>query len=200
MGPGTRTRVFALAAILLIAASATSSAQPPTQLQYPTKKPPRSVRKGRSELPDPSPLSAKRLHRMVIKWDKNAPALRDVNVVDLSKSQVSERWAGRFALELFERGVLIERVRFNFPMLGAELREGGKSVATSIDANVATTAEVSFPAVDRGDKLELRDRATGRRWSLAWPPRPEEPAAIRPDAKAKEEVSPAPGARSPMVK
>ncbi len=196
MGSSTHVRILALASALSLAPFAVSRAEAPKQLKYPAKKRPHAIRRGPSEVPDPAPLYAKRRHQLVVKWDRNAPGIQNVNTVDLPKPESIERWTGRFALELFDRGVLVERVRFNFPMLGAEVHEGRRSVAAAIDANVVTTADVAFPAVDRGDKLELRDRATGRRWQLAWPPRIQALVDIPVDAG----VFDAPEASAPLVK
>ena len=78
---------------------------------------------------------------------------------------------GRFALELFEGPALIERVRFDFPLLGApEPGDGGGASAPSFTQKLRTRIGVVFPATPRGTRLELWDRATNRRWSLPWPP------------------------------
>ena len=76
---------------------------------------------------------------------------------------------GRFALELFEGPTLIERVRFDFPLLGAP--RARRTPSPSFAGKLRTRIGVVFPATKRGTRLELWDRATGRRWSLPWPPR-----------------------------
>ena len=78
---------------------------------------------------------------------------------------------GRFAIELFEGPTLIERVRFDFPMLGPpEPLDAGYMAPPSLQKNLTTRIGVLFPAVNRGTRLELWDRATDRRWPLPWPP------------------------------
>jgi hypothetical protein len=87
---------------------------------------------------------------------------------------------GRFALELFEGNALIERVRFDFPLLGApEALDAGLTPAPSLTQKLRTRIGVVFPATLRGTRLELLDRATGRRWSIPWPPRDREPESSR---------------------
>jgi hypothetical protein len=77
---------------------------------------------------------------------------------------------GRFAIELFEGPTLIERVRFDFPLLGAgEDPDGGWRAPPQIERKLTTRIGVVFPATNRGTRLELWDRATNRRWSLPWP-------------------------------
>jgi hypothetical protein len=160
-----------------------ADAEPPRRLKYPTKARPRP-RVVSSELPDPAPLCEKGRYRIDVRWDKETPSILTVNTVDNEKAEPVERWAGRFALELFEHGVLIERARFNFPMLGASRQERAKSMAAAIDANLSSTTEVAFPATSRGDRFELRDRATGKRWQLAWPPKVEPLRVLPPDERA----------------
>ncbi len=72
---------------------------------------------------------------------------------------------GRFALELFEGPTLVERARFDFPLLGAEEPDA----ALSFTPKLRTRIGVVFPATKRGTRLELVDRATRRRWALPWP-------------------------------
>jgi hypothetical protein len=161
-------------------AAVSAHAEPPRRLKYPTKAPPKP-RVVSSELPDPAPLYATGRYQISVRWDKETPSILTVNTVDGVKAEAVERWAGRFALELFEDGVLIERARFNFPMLGAP--EGGKSMAGAIDKNLSSTTEVAFPATPRGNRFELRDRATGKRWQLAWPPKVEALRVLAIDAR-----------------
>jgi hypothetical protein len=89
---------------------------------------------------------------------------------------------GRFALELFEGPTLIERVRFDFPLLGAA--DGDASVA--LTPKLRTRIGVVFPATVRGTRLELWDRASNRRWTLPWPvPGTDGAASLPQDAGAR---------------
>jgi hypothetical protein len=72
---------------------------------------------------------------------------------------------GRFAIELYEGAALVERVRFDFPLLGGV--EPDASVA--LTPKLRTRIGVVFPATKRGTRIELLDRATGKRWALPWP-------------------------------
>ena len=90
--------------------------------------------------------------------------LLGVKKVDLPGPQATPRAIGRFAIELFEGPVLIERVRFDFPMLGAALRP--------------------TPA----GKAPRRSRRSSRRGSASCSPRPGEArsssSSIAPPASA----------------
>ena len=75
---------------------------------------------------------------------------------------------GRFAIELFEGPTLIERVRFDFPMLGPpEPLDAGYMAPPSLQKNLTTRIGVMFPAVNRGTRLELWDRATDQEMAAA---------------------------------
>lgn len=89
---------------------------------------------------------------------------------------------GRFALELFEGPTLIERVRFDFPMLGVpDGPDAGMRTAPRFEPKLRTRIGVLFPATKRGTRLELWDRARDVRMPLPWPPK-EGPAGAAPDA------------------
>ena len=76
---------------------------------------------------------------------------------------------GRFALELYEGPTLIERVRFDFPLL-VEGEDAGAKKPPSITRHLTSRIGVVFPVTSRGTRLELWDRGTDRRWTLPWPP------------------------------
>jgi hypothetical protein len=88
------------------------------------------------------------------------------------KPVVTVRRMGRFAVELWIGRELVERVRFDFPLLAAE---EGTQKTTPLHAPptfAAATAEavVRVPASPRALRAVLVDRATGRTQELAWPP------------------------------
>jgi hypothetical protein len=117
-------------------------------------------------LPDPPPIVDRAQWVFDLRWDRGDVWLLGVRAMDLPSPQATPRAMGRFALELFEGPALIERVRFDFPLLGVPEPDGGVSLA----AKLRTRIGVVFPRSLRGARLELWDRATNRRWSLPWPP------------------------------
>jgi hypothetical protein len=120
---------------------------------------------------DPEPLRERHQWVFDLRWDRGDVWLVDVRALDLPAPQATPRVMGRFALELFEGAALFERVRFDFPLLGAvDTGDGGWSSAPSITQKLRTRIGVVFPATHRGTRLELVDRATNRRWSVPWPP------------------------------
>jgi hypothetical protein len=121
--------------------------------------------------PDPTPLVSRKQWVFDLRWSKGDPYLLGVNALDVGVPQETPRAMGRFAIELFEGPALIERVRFDFPMLGPpEPADAGWNAPPSLQKNLTTRIGVMFPAVNRGTRLELWDRATDRRWPLPWPP------------------------------
>jgi hypothetical protein len=116
--------------------------------------------------PDPSPLVSRGQWVFDLRWDRGEVWLLGARTMELPSPRPTPRAMGRFALELFEGPALIERVRFDFPLLGVPEADGG----VSLTARLRTRIGVVFPATTRGTRLELWDRATNRRWALEWPP------------------------------
>jgi hypothetical protein len=118
--------------------------------------------------PDPQPLVEAEQRVFDLRWDRGEVWLLGVEAAKLPAPQATPRAMGRFALELYEGPglALVERVRFDFPLLGPPEGDGG---GPSLTAKLRTRIGVMFPATSRGTRLELVDRATGRRWALPWP-------------------------------
>jgi hypothetical protein len=126
--------------------------------------------------PDPSPLTERMQWVFDLRWDKGELYLVQVESRDMGEPRVTPRVFGRFALELFEGKALMERVRFDFPMLGgnADLEDAGVGAVrppVRMSARLRTRIGVLFPATSRGTRLELWDRATDERYALPWPPK-----------------------------
>jgi hypothetical protein len=115
--------------------------------------------------PDPPPLVSQSQWVFDLRWDRGDVWLLGVHPMELPAPQATPRVMGRFAIELFAGPALMERVRFDFPLLGPP-----EDAAVSLASKLRTRIGVVFPAVQRGTRLELWDRATGKRWSLPWPP------------------------------
>jgi hypothetical protein len=119
--------------------------------------------------PDPAPLVERSQWVFDLRWDRGEVWLLAVHPLELAEPQATPRVMGRFALELFEGPTLLERVRFDFPLLAAPEEA---DASTSFAPRLRTRIGVVFPAARNGTRLELWDRATGHRWSLPWPPTP----------------------------
>jgi hypothetical protein len=133
--------------------------------------------------PDPAPLVERSQWVFDLRWDRGEVWMLGVRPLDLAAPQATPRVMGRFALELFEGPTLLERVRFDFPLLGAP---DAPDAGLSFGGKLRTRIGVVFPATKRGTRLELWDRATGRRWSLPWPPLPLAAASSAPEAGRRD--------------
>jgi hypothetical protein len=123
--------------------------------------------------PDPPPLRERMQWVFDLRWDRDEVYLLQVHKLDMGEPHVTPRMMGRFALELYEGPTLIERVRFDFPLLGEpEQDDAGPrwKAPVKITQKLKTRIGVLFPATSRGTRLELWDRASDRRWPLPWPP------------------------------
>jgi hypothetical protein len=124
--------------------------------------------------PDPPALRERMQWVFDLRWERDEIYLLQIHKLDMGEPHVTPRVMGRFALELYEGPTLIERVRFDFPLLGEPLAaDAGRSRWTDpvrIEPGLKTRIGVVFPATTRGTRLELWDRATDRRWPLPWPP------------------------------
>src|SRR5215471_7787252 len=84
------------------------------------------------------------------------------------------RHMGRFAVELWVGRELVDRVRFDFPLLGADAMPGADHAPIqgeprfSPGADTRTTVRV--PASDRVTAASVVDRLSGGVVAIPWPP------------------------------
>ncbi len=132
--------------------------------------------------PDPEPLRLADQWEYEVRHDEGRVRVATARARRFPGPIVTERRTGRWALELWIGRELVERVRFDFPLLGAEAPREGKrrplhepaTFAPGLDATII----VRVPASPRATRLELVDRATGSVQVLPWPP--DEPIEARP--------------------
>ncbi len=121
--------------------------------------------------PDPPALAERMQWVFDLRWERGEVYLVQIHKTDMGQIHPTPRVMGRFALELYEGPTLIERARFDFPMLGAyEAADAGWKGPARFEPKLKTRIGVLFPATKRGTRLELWDRASDRRWPLPWPP------------------------------
>jgi hypothetical protein len=138
--------------------------------------------------PDPPPLLQREQWVYDLRYAGGELFLLGIHPIELAAPQATPRVMGRFALELYEGPTLVERVRFDFPMLGdvvlapvgsaprpAPVSDAGversiRGPAPSFTSKLVTRIGVMFPGSKRGTQLVIVDRATQARWPLPWPP------------------------------
>ncbi|HVW24770.1 MAG TPA: hypothetical protein VHC69_05340 [Polyangiaceae bacterium] len=149
--------------------------------------------------PDPPPLVTAHQWDLTLHYAKGKVSLQSARPVDLVKAIPTPRRMGRFAVELWIGKELVDRVRFEFPLLGADfapspgtkLQERG---APRFSTGADTVATVRVPANDRATSAQVVDRLTGAVVSIPWPPEPAAPAA---SAALPASSAPSPSSPSP---
>ncbi len=130
----------------------------------------------RGSPPDPAPLRTKKKWRYEIVYDRGGLFSGTPTSVTLPKPTETSRVMGRFAVELWVGTTLLERARFDVPLLVADDDPGRPRFDDKLRAKVS----VEVPDTDRATAAVLVDRATGRRMRLFWPPVDAAPAASAP--------------------
>lgn len=116
--------------------------------------------------PDPTPLISDAIFVLKVKYDKGHVTITKVRHEKLPAKAAVDRRFGRFAAELYSGPTLIERIRFDFPLINDD------TVATEIyEKGLTVDVEVKIPDSDRPNKLEIWDRANDKRWKFDYPPK-----------------------------
>lgn len=122
--------------------------------------------------PDPKPLVSKKQWKLGFVYREGQVELRSVQPIELEKPVATPRKMGRFAVELYIGQELIERVRFDFPLLAGEELPGKKrphDAPPSFEKKLTTRTTVMVPHSERATRARLVDRATGEVLELPWP-------------------------------
>jgi hypothetical protein len=128
-------------------------------------------RKG--SLPDPEALKIARQWEYEILYDRGKISVQSVRERRYDKPIPTQRQMGRWAIELWIGHELVERVRFDFPLLGAEEPRTGRrplKEPPSFAEGATVSRVVLVPASPRATRAVLVDRATGSELELPWPP------------------------------
>ena len=96
-------------------------------------------------------------------------------LVHLPQPRTTPRVTGRWALELLSGPTLVERVRFDFPGLGADELAGQQAARDHspprFERRAVVDYQVMVPDSSRFSRARLVDRATGKIMVLPWPAR-----------------------------
>lgn len=150
------------------------------------------------DLPDPEPLVQRGQWRYTLVYDKGTLRVGQPEPLCLERARASARKIGRYAFELWLGRELVERVRFDFPLLATEEPPTGLRRPTRETPRFAPGAVVSItlriPASERATSARILDRATGQSTAVPWPPPSSaEPQVLR-DCPRPGPASPARGA------
>jgi len=166
----------ALAALLALLARAQEAGPPPSGHAAVTEVTLTPLDAGAPAFPaDPPPLVTRRQWVIKLGYQSGRVTFRGAQPLELPKPLPTPRSFGRFAVELYIGKELVDRVRFDFPLLGADdfggddarehLRDGPPRFA----ARLSTQASVTVPHSERATRAVLVDRASGSVWPLPWP-------------------------------
>jgi len=154
----------------------------------------------RGSLPDPKALRLARQWEYELVYDRGDVRVESVRERNFSQPVVTARRMGRYAIELWIGKELVDRVRFDFPLLAAEQVPSGPRRPLKDPPSFAPGAVVArrvlVPASPRATRAVLVDRATGQTLRLDWPPR-EPPGASPSPAPAPQDRPDAPDAAAP---
>ena len=124
--------------------------------------------------PDPEPLLVREQWQYALLYDGGTISVEHVEKRTSPKPVGTARHMGRFALELWIGHELIDRVRFDFPLIAAEDTPGKTRRplhdAPSLGSHAIARISVLVPASPRATRLMLVDRATGKAQEFPWPP------------------------------
>lgn len=164
-----------------------------------------SVPAPHGHLPDPQPLSERAQWSYPVVYDRGTIRVGDPEPMCLSRPQPTPRRMGRFAFELWLGRELVDRVRFDFPLLAAEEPPAGPRRPLRETPRFAPGAHVSMtlriPASERAATARIFDRATGESIAVPWPPRSSEGVTRPrpcPPGRPRAGAPPAGPARSPQ--
>ena len=126
------------------------------------------------DLPDPPALSERAQWVFIVDYDRGTLHVGQPSFKCLDKPQATGRRLGRFAFELWLGHELVERLRFDFPLLATETPRSGPRKPLREVPSFAPGARVSvtlrMPASERAATARILDRATGDIVEVPWPP------------------------------
>jgi hypothetical protein len=122
--------------------------------------------------PDP-PAHASRVNWVFdIRVQEGRVSVERVKPITFAKPAETPRAVGRFALEIYIGRELLDRVRFNVPLMGGEATEGNRNNLPKprFEQNVNAHLTTRMADNPRAAYLLVVDRETGDAQKFAWPP------------------------------
>lgn len=124
--------------------------------------------------PDPTALQTADQYVLHFRYENAKVSWLGSRLVHLPQPRTTPRVAGRWALELLSGPTLIERIRFDFPGLGADELAGQTTkqhnAPPRFENRTLVDIHLMAPDSSRISRARLVDRATGKIMALPWPP------------------------------
>lgn len=122
------------------------------------------------DLPDPPPLRSNEHALYVLRFERGELSVDSLQLVSTPQPQPTARRMGRFAFELWRGPQLIDRVRFDFPLLGASV----PNEEEPLESGLTATTRVLVPFTRDATRARLVDRKRRTTVDLPWPPSAEQ--------------------------
>jgi hypothetical protein len=127
--------------------------------------------------PDPTPRASLKQWVFEVVHSGTKLSIERVRAVAVDRPVATPRMMGRFALELYVGKELLDRVRFNVPLLGEGPAEGPDKPKNPFRRprfdRVTARLRVQMADNERATYAVLVDRATGEEQRFDWPPGPD---------------------------
>jgi len=120
-------------------------------------------------VPDPAGVASTKQWVFDVQVRQGKPALGVVQAIVLDKPASTVRIMGRFAVEFWIGKELLDRVRFDVPLLDDPARRKNRRLG-SPEFMVNTRLSVRLADSPRATSVVFVDRATGETQQYAWPP------------------------------
>lgn len=130
----------------------------------PIEKPPPPPQPIDQHAPDPLPTRTREQFRLELEFKGDKLNLISAKAVTLQDAAATPRRIGRFAAELWVGKELLERVRFEVPLLGAD------SADDSLERGLDVSLSILVPNHPRATRLLLVDRKTQGATEYPFPP------------------------------
>lgn len=121
-----------------------------------------------SDLPDPAPTQTKQWVTVKVRYAKGELDVAAAKPRSSRSAETTKRRMGRFAAELWIGCELIDRVRFDFPMLASKPADA-KPHEPEFVLEGPFEATVTLPESERATRLEIVDRNNETRRRFDWP-------------------------------
>jgi hypothetical protein len=116
--------------------------------------------------PDPTPLVCDTAFVLHVQWNKGVLSIEGARREKQLKKGTLPHHMGRFAVELYVGPTLLDRDRFDIPLIGDD-----GPTSDAFGKGLVTTIDVRVPESDRPTRMEIWDRATDKRWIFPYPPK-----------------------------
>lgn len=122
--------------------------------------------------PDPTPLRQAEQYELTFHYENGVVTLTNARPIRYKQPIVTARRMGRFAVELWIGHELVDRVRFDFPLLADEELPKPRQPLYQRPTRMGGPFDVMVvvPAAARAREARLVDRAKREQATLDWPP------------------------------